>query len=93
MTFTQLKEACELTDGNLNRHLKALEEIGAVAFRKRTGSGRSQTVVSLTNPGRNAFIEYLGVLETVLKTAAAAAARSPVGAAGHSLLKANPARS
>ena len=30
MRFTELQEACALTDGNLNRHLHALAEVGVV---------------------------------------------------------------
>jgi DNA-binding transcriptional ArsR family regulator len=73
MTFTELKAGCDLTDGNLNRHLKTLEEAGAVAFRRSPGPGRAQTIVSLTKGGHRAFLEYLIALEEVLKIAAAAA--------------------
>ena len=75
LSFTELKLACDLTDGNLNRHLKTLEEAGAVAFRKSSGSGRPQTVVSITAPGKRAFVHYLEALESVLRTASAAAGR------------------
>lgn len=75
MLFNELKRICGLTDGNLNRHLKMLEEAGAVAFRKTAGPSRPQTVVSLTQPGRRGFLAYLAALETVLQKASAAAAR------------------
>ncbi len=75
LSFTELKSACELTDGNLNRHLKTLEETGAVAFRKSSHAGRPQTVVSLTLRGRRAFILYLEALEEVLRAASKAAGR------------------
>ena len=39
MTFTELKAGCDLTDGNLNRHLKTLEDAGAVAFRRSLVQG------------------------------------------------------
>ena len=35
MTFTELKKACGLTDGNLSRHLKVLENAKAVTIKKR----------------------------------------------------------
>jgi DNA-binding transcriptional ArsR family regulator len=73
MTFTELKAGCDLTDGNLNRHLKTLEEAGAVAFRRSPGPGRTQTIVCLTKGGHSAFLEYLLALEEVLRIAAAAA--------------------
>lgn len=75
LSFTELKSACDLTDGNLNRHLKTLEETGAVAFRKSAHAGRTQTVVSLTVKGRRAFIQYLEALEEVLRAASKAAGR------------------
>lgn len=78
LSFTALKQDCDLTDGNLNRHLKTLEESGAVAFRRTSGPGRSQTMVSVTPRGRRAFAEYLTALEEVLKKASAAAGRADV---------------
>ena len=73
MSFNDLKAECDLTDGNLNRHLRTLEAAGAVAFRRVQGQGRPQTVVSLTKGGERAFLDYLLALEEVLKLAASAA--------------------
>jgi len=92
MSFTELKEACDLTDGNLNRHLKTLEEAGAVAFRKSSGPGRSQTVISLTSRGQRAFLQYLAALEAVLKQASAAAARTSPQPESPSLTAFKPTR-
>lgn len=67
--FAELKRLCELTDGNLNRHLKVLDEAGLVKITKR-GEGRaSETRVRLTAAGRRAFVAYLGELERVLRDA------------------------
>jgi predicted ArsR family transcriptional regulator len=68
-----LKETCELTDGNLNRHLKALEDEGIIAQRKsaESGKGRPRTTVTLTSAGRRRFVKYLETLEEVLAQAAA----------------------
>jgi DNA-binding MarR family transcriptional regulator len=71
MTFTELKKACELTDGNLSRHLKALEQAKAVSIKKSFVHNRSQTSVSLSKQGRKDFMEYLLALESVLLDAAA----------------------
>lgn len=70
LTFKALKEQCNLTDGNLSRHLKALEEAGAVVIEKKFVGSKPQTTAMLTDAGREGFIEYLQVLEEVLKTAA-----------------------
>ncbi len=70
--FTELRALCDLTDGNLNRHVHALEKEGVVEVWKRTSSGRSQTRVLLTDPGRQRFEAYLAALEHVLADAAPA---------------------
>ena len=71
LTFTELKAACDLTDGNLSRHLKVLEEAKAVTTRKRFVKNRPQTTVFLSKEGREDFMTYLQALETVLLDAAA----------------------
>ncbi|MDX2187025.1 MAG: transcriptional regulator [Opitutaceae bacterium] len=73
LTFGELKEACDLTDGNLNRHLKVLEEVGAISTEKVRLGTRPQTFVTLTSRGRADFLEYLKSLEAVLKQAEQAA--------------------
>ncbi len=73
LSFGELKGICDLTDGNLNRHLKALEEEGIVAQRKEaSGGGRPRTTINLTPSGRRRFVKYLETLEEVLAQAAAA---------------------
>ncbi len=70
LLFNDLKVLCNLTDGNLNRHLAVLEEAGLVAVNRRARRGRPQTVVLMTCAGRRRFQEYLNVLEQVLVDAA-----------------------
>jgi DNA-binding transcriptional ArsR family regulator len=72
LTFNELKDQCDLTDGNLNRHLKALEDENLIAQYKETGSGRPRTTVIFTPSGRKRFVKYLETLEEVLAHAAAA---------------------
>ncbi len=76
LTFTELKTACDLTDGNLNRHLKVLEEANAVTVKKRFVKKRPQTKVHLSKSGRADFMVYLQSLEAVLLEAAAKVATS-----------------
>ncbi|MCA9188031.1 MAG: transcriptional regulator [Pirellulaceae bacterium] len=72
LVFGDLKQLCSLTDGNLNRHLQVLTEIGYVAVVKQ-GQGRgSQTLCQITAKGRRAFAEYLHELERVMQDAASA---------------------
>lgn len=72
LTFNEIKQQCTLTDGNLSRHLKTLEEAGVVRLRKRFVGARPQTRVFLTAAGRNGFMAYLKALEEVLRNAATA---------------------
>ena len=69
MTFNELKEQCALTDGNLNRHLKALEEAGAVKIRKAFVDAKPRTTVFLSAAGLKRFNEYLAALAEVLERA------------------------
>jgi DNA-binding transcriptional ArsR family regulator len=71
LTFTELKQECGLTDGNLSRHLKALEESGAVTIKKSFVGAKPQTAVILASKGRQQFLHYLEALEQALKQAAA----------------------
>jgi DNA-binding transcriptional ArsR family regulator len=76
LAFTDLKELCDLTDGNLNRHLEVLREAGLVEIRKEQGRGRARTFCHMTGAGRVRFLEYLAELERVVAEAAAAAEAS-----------------
>lgn len=73
LLFTDLKELCGLTDGNLNRHLKVLHEEGLVEIHKGTSRNRPSTLCRVTPGGRERFVEYLSVLEQIIADAAAAA--------------------
>jgi len=69
LAFTDLKQQCALTDGNLNRHLQVLQDAGLVEVRKQTGEGRPQTYCRLTVEGRRRFVDYISVLEQVVEDA------------------------
>lgn len=83
-TFNELKESCGLTDGNLSRHLKALETAKAVRIKKSFVGARPRTTVFITAKGQKEFVEYLRALEKVLHEACAGLETSegdmPVGA-------------
>jgi DNA-binding transcriptional ArsR family regulator len=74
LTFNELKEECNLTDGNLSRHLKALEDAGIVKIEKTFVGAKPRTTVFLMDHGRESFLEYLQALEQVLRKAAESAA-------------------
>jgi DNA-binding MarR family transcriptional regulator len=66
LSFSELKEYCALTDGNLNRHLQVLEEAKLVTVVKRYDNQRPQTLCKITPLGRRRYLEYLEVLEQVI---------------------------
>ncbi len=70
LTFTELKKSCDLTDGNLSRHLKALAKAKAIIVKKSFVKNRPQTLVALSAQGREDFMAYLQALEAVLLDAA-----------------------
>ena len=77
LAFPDLKRLCGLTDGNLSRHLGVLQEAGLVSLEKGYEHNRPQTICRLTPRGRSRFLEYLGVLEQVVRDAAEASERTP----------------
>ena len=66
LTFTELRDQLEMTDGNLSVHLQKLEERGYVAISKHFVGRRPQTTCRLTAPGRRAFGRYLDHLEAIV---------------------------
>ncbi len=77
LAFTDLKRLCDLTDGNLSRHVQVLQDAGLVAVEKGYERNRPLTTCKLTDRGRERFLDYLSVLETVVRDAAAAAKDTP----------------
>lgn len=67
LTFTELTTACDLSDGNLNRHVHALAELGIVTTEKQRAAGRPQTVYRITKRGRQRFLAYVDELESVVR--------------------------
>lgn len=73
LAFGDLKRLCGLTDGNLSRHLQVLQEAALVEITKGYEGNRPHTSCHLTPSGRRRFLDYLGVLERVVRDAAKAA--------------------
>src|SRR5438132_9175680 len=63
LAFADLKRLCGLTDGNLNRHLAALQEAALVEVTKRFEHNRPQSTCRITREGHARYVEYLAVLE------------------------------
>jgi len=66
LLFSELKDLCALTDGNLSRHLKVLQEAGLVEVWKGFHRNRPQTLCRMTPKGRARFLQYISVLEQVV---------------------------
>jgi DNA-binding HxlR family transcriptional regulator len=65
IVFGNLKQMC----GNLSRHLAVLEEGGIVEIVKSFPSNRPQTLCRITGRGRQRYLDYLQVLEKVVRDA------------------------
>lgn len=74
LLFTELRQLCTLTDGNLSRHMAILQEAGLLEVFKRSRGKRTQTLLRLTETGRSRFLEYITLLEKIVAGAASAAA-------------------
>jgi len=72
LLFADLKQLCDLTDGNLSRHLQVLQAARLVEISKGFDHNRPQTFCRITALGRKRYLEYLVVLEQVVRDAAAA---------------------
>ena len=69
LSFTELRDTLNMTDGNLTTHIRTLQEEGFVSVSKSYQNNRPLTTCSLTAAGRKAFAEYVDLLEQVLKQA------------------------
>ena len=72
LRFSDLKALCDLTDGNLSRHLTVLQDADILEIHKGHNGKRPQTLCRLSNSGRQRYLDYVRVLETVLADAASA---------------------
>lgn len=57
--FKDISKQLGASDGNLSVHLRKLEEAGYVSIDKSFVDRKPHTEVALTEPGREAFLNYL----------------------------------
>ena len=69
LMFTDLKSLCNLTDGNLSRHLAVLQEAQIVVVQKGKRGKRPQTLCRLSQTGRKRYLAYIAVLSAVIDDA------------------------
>ena len=67
VSFNDLKEALDLTDGNLASHVSALEKAGYVTVSKQFVGKKPNTTYTVSAEGRQAFQDHLNALEKLLK--------------------------
>jgi DNA-binding MarR family transcriptional regulator len=64
--FGHVKNALDLSDGNLSRHVQVLEEAGLVRVEKGFEGRRPRTWLSATRAGRAALAEELKALRELI---------------------------
>lgn len=67
LSFTELRDTLQMTDGNLSVHLKTLQEAGYVAVTKSYQNRRPLTTCALTAAGREAFRRYVELLAEIVR--------------------------
>jgi len=67
LTFNELKERLETSDGNLSVHARRLEEAGYVEIRKSFEGRIPRTDYRLTKTGRQALQRYLNHMEALIE--------------------------
>jgi len=67
LAFTELRDALNMTDGNLTSHTRTLQEAGYVSVSKSYANNRPLTTCSLTAAGKKAFSSYIDLLEQILQ--------------------------
>ena len=67
LSFTELRDALSMTDGNLTTHIRTLQEAGYVSVAKSYQNKRPLTTCSLTAKGRKAFAAYINLLGQIVQ--------------------------
>jgi DNA-binding HxlR family transcriptional regulator len=66
LTFTELRDLLQTTDGNLSVQARKLEEAGYVSCTKQFEARKPKTTYKLTSRGRGALENYLEKLSEML---------------------------
>lgn len=64
--FATMRDALDVSDSVLSKHLGALEEVGYVRRRKGVLRGRRTTWISLTAKGRKAISAHVAALRALI---------------------------
>jgi len=77
-TFSELKRQLEVSDGNLDSHLKKLIAADYVSLRKDDTTGRTQTSYTLSQTGRAALHGYILALQKMLPMDQPVSSHTPI---------------
>jgi DNA-binding MarR family transcriptional regulator len=69
LSFTELRDTLNMTDGNITTHIRTLQEAGYVSVTKSFEGSRPLTTCALTESGRKAFANYINLLEQIVQQA------------------------
>jgi DNA-binding MarR family transcriptional regulator len=69
LSFREIRDTLQMTDGNLSVHIRTLQESGYVSVTKSYENSRPLTTVALTAKGRRAFVEYIDLLGQIVEQA------------------------
>lgn len=69
LSFTELRDALGMTDGNLTTHIRTLQQAGYLSVTKSFQNNRPLTTCALTAAGRKAFANYINLLEQIVQQA------------------------
>ena len=67
ISFNDLKQLLEVTDGNLATHLVTLENEGFIKVHKGFIGRKTNTTYSVTKTGEKAFTDHITALEKMIK--------------------------
>ncbi len=67
LSFTEMRDALNMTDGNLTTHIRTLQEAGYVSVTKSFQNKRPLTTCSLTPAGKKAFTSYINLLAEIVE--------------------------
>jgi len=67
LSFTEMRDALNMTDGNLTTHIRTLQETGYVSVTKSFQNNRPLTTCALTAAGHKAFTNYINLLEQIIQ--------------------------
>jgi DNA-binding MarR family transcriptional regulator len=67
LTFSELKELLQASDGNLSVHARKLEDAGYIACTKSFAGRTPRTEYRLTASGRRALEKYLDHMEALIR--------------------------